>query len=123
MIAVQIPHISENCAITTLWHNPDNLAEAPLSNYTFAIDGVPNTIEANKLERSSSDIFFTSCGRHLVTLRAVNICGHESPLVRITLTENDCLIKQDSICFGDVVPTAIPNTTDGGNAANKLQGE
>ena len=116
MIAVQLEHTTENCVITILWHGPDNLAEAPVSNYTIAVNGtevshdsVQSIIEVNatdELEGTfSSVVSIPYCGRYLVALQAVNICGRESGVVTFTLFEETCLITQDMVCRAESIVT------------------
>ena len=121
-IAVQLEHTNGSCVITTLWRGPENLAEAPLSNYTIIVNSstsplsnsVLSVTEVNtdELKRFSSVISVPNCGRHLLTLRAINICGRTSPWVTITLNEDDCFISQDSVCTAENMHTStLPDTT------------
>ena len=123
MIAIQLEHTTENCVITILWHGPDNLAEAPVSNYTINVNGtavshdsVQSIIEVNatdELERTiSSVVSVPYCGRYLVALQAINICGHESGVVTITLFEETCLITQDAVCIAENTQPDMTTSSD-----------
>lgn len=126
VIAVQLEHTIGNCVITTWWHDPDNLAEVPMSNYTITILNDTTVIHANNVQSvvevvnttnqltgtflNTVSVHVPYCGRYLVTPQAVSICGCESPSVTITLnlTEDSCLIGQDSVCVGEI---KVPDST------------
>ena len=123
-IAVQLEHTNESCVITTLWNSPDNLAEAPVSNYTITVlngivvshDSVQSILvnATNEPEGPFSTLVAVpSCGRYLVNLQANNVCGVESPEVTIALSDSEggCLIIQDSFCVAEGIVTTQTDTT------------
>lgn len=142
-IAIQLDHPIGNCVITTVWRGSDNLAESPLSNYTITVNSstpllgerVQSVAEVNtnELEQFSSVTFVPACGKHLISLRATNICGHTSPWVTIALNKNYCFIPRGLVCIAEnmhtstlpAAPLRNESTTHSCNknhAADTLQG-
>ena len=150
-VSLTAEHTAENCIkILISWRGPNNLAEAPVSNYTItvkfngttvinaSVQSQSKTIEADATIEPDRDFLssFTvpNCGRYLVTIQATNVCDCESPIDREEITlEEDCGITQNLVCMpeADIDLTAFnnhykntpsPAVTNNRNAADIPQG-
>lgn len=150
-VSLTAEHTAENCIkILISWRGPNNLAEAPVSNYTItvkfngtavtnaSVQSQSKTIEADATIEPDRDFLssFTvpNCGRYLVTIQATNVYGCESPIDREEITlEEDCGITQDLVCmprpeadttnhYNNTVTILSPAVTNNRNAADIPQG-
>ena len=147
-VSLTAEHTAENCIkILISWRGPDNLAEAPVNNYTISVIGTAVTngsvqsqskiIEADAIIEPDRDFLssFTvpNCGRYLVIIQATNVYGCESPIDQEEITlEEDCGITQDLVCmprpeadtaaFNNHYNNSTPAVTNNRNAADKPQG-
>ena len=130
MAAVQIEHTKGNCKVTTLWDNPDNVAITPLEHYIVTLDQMQSFEEFHIVPANSTTLYIVlsllTCDRNSVSVRAVDVCGNESPIITVTITQNkgECFITQESVCSASAVTTVTPSeiTTTRGAANKPLQG-
>ena len=136
VVAVQIEHTTGNCVGTALWYNPDN-EFALLNHYIATLNSVhEHTIPASSMNSTRFSTVFSvpTCGSNSISVKAVGICGRESPSRNVTLNKGSCFLAQDSVCFAPTATTlaaTVSSTSeisttaaDSNSAVNKpLQGK
>ena len=95
--AVQLEHGEETCIVTVLWVYPANANDAQVTGYRIFANESFLSNETAEIDTHNNEIRISSlfsvpqCTAHIISVSAVNICGHEGPKSsRFELIRADC---------------------------------
>ena len=109
VLAFQLEHAEDMCAIISIVQSPTNPAEANFTSYIVLVDG--ETAPCRTGSFTSADgrrhytiyIYESSCGAHRISISANNMCGQSPGTVGIMLD------PEQHLMLNMIVPNSASN--------------